>query len=69
MFSDDTQIVRSKLTNGKFKATSKSWDDGKVILPEQVLEVRLVDDRIHWLPQRRPEPAARDSESPSFLGA
>ena len=42
-FSGNTQIVLSKLMDGKFKATSKSWDDGKVILPHHVLEVRMVD--------------------------
>ena len=67
-FSDDTQIVLSKLTDGKFKATSKSWDEGKVILPHQVLEVRLVDGRIHGRPATASRARAPDSESPEFLG-
>ena len=32
-FSDDTQIVLSKQPDGKFRATSKSWDEGKVFCP------------------------------------
>ncbi len=51
-FAGGTQIVVSKLTDGKFKATSKSWDESKVILPDRVIEVWLVDGRIHGLPAR-----------------
>ena len=36
--ADDTQVVIARLPDGKLKATSKSWDEGKVFLPGQVLE-------------------------------
>jgi hypothetical protein len=32
---------------GKIRVTSSSWDDEKVILKDQVLEVRNVDGRLH----------------------
>jgi hypothetical protein len=35
--SEDTQVVLTRLPDGKIRATSKSWDEGKVILPDQVL--------------------------------
>jgi len=78
-YSDDTQVVLSKLTDGKFKATSKSWDEGKVILPDQVLEVRLVDGRLRIARKdkrrdmgdlrRRTEEAPPEGEFTEFLGA
>ena len=38
-YSDEIKIVLGKLPDGKFRATSKSWDEAKVFLPDQVLEV------------------------------
>ena len=78
-FSDDTQIVLSKQPDGKFRATSKSWDEAKVFLPDQVLEVRMIAGRLRiarkvkqrdagdlqWVA----EPVPPDGEITEFLGA
>lgn len=45
-FTEDTQIILKRLPEGKIQATSKSWDEAKVVLPDQVLEIRLADGRI-----------------------
>jgi hypothetical protein len=43
---DNTQVVIARMPDGKLRATSKSWDQAKVILPDQVLEVRMGGGRI-----------------------
>jgi len=78
-FADGTQIVLTKLTDGKFEVTSNSWDKGKVILPDQILEIRLVDGRIRIARkekrrdmgdlQQRPEPTPAEGEFTEFLDA
>jgi hypothetical protein len=45
--SDKATIVVERLTDGKMRVTSGSWDGEKVILRDQVLEVRNVDGRLH----------------------
>ncbi len=44
--TEDTVIVIGRLPDGKFKVTSKSWDEEKVVLPDQVLELRSLGGRI-----------------------
>jgi hypothetical protein len=46
VFSDETTVVLSRQPDGKFRATSKSWDEAKVFLPDQVIEVWAVDGRL-----------------------
>jgi hypothetical protein len=45
--SDKATIVIEHLLNGKMRATSGSWDNEKVILRDEVLEVRNVGGRLH----------------------
>jgi hypothetical protein len=45
--SDKATIVVERLLNGNMRVTSGSWDGEKVILRDQVLEVRNVDGRLH----------------------
>jgi hypothetical protein len=45
--SDKATIVVERLTGGKIRVTSGSWDGEKVILRDQVLEVRNVVRRLH----------------------
>jgi hypothetical protein len=40
--SDKVTIVIAHLLNGNMRVTSGSWDNEKVILPNEVLEVRNV---------------------------
>ena len=78
-YSDDTQIVLSKQPDGKFRATSKSWDEAKVFLPDQVLEVRMISGRLRIARkvkqrdagdlQRKAEPVPPDGEITEFLGS
>ena len=44
--ADSTNLVLEKPPEGKIRVTSKSWDDAKVILRDQVLEIRSVDGQI-----------------------
>jgi hypothetical protein len=45
--SDKATIVVDRLPEGKIRVTSTSWDGEKVILRDQVLEVRNVEGRLH----------------------
>ena len=45
--SDKATIVIERQPDGKMRVTSGSWDGEKVILRDQVLEVRKVDGRLH----------------------
>jgi hypothetical protein len=45
--SDKATIVIERLTDRKMRVTSGSWDREKVILRDQMLEVRNVDGRLH----------------------
>jgi hypothetical protein len=45
--SDKATIVIERQINGGMRVTSGSWDGEKVILPDQVLEVRNVEGRLH----------------------
>ena len=45
--SDKISIVVERQPDGKLRVTSGSWDGEKVILHDQVLEVRNVDGRLH----------------------
>jgi hypothetical protein len=45
--SDKATIVIERQSDGKMRVTSGSWDGEKVILHDQVLEVRNVDGRLH----------------------
>jgi hypothetical protein len=61
--SDKATIVFEKQTDGKIRVTSGSWDNEKVILPNEVVEVRNVNGRLHVArkPRRHDEwgPVAR----------
>jgi hypothetical protein len=45
--SDKATIVIERQTDRKMRVMSGSWDGEKVILRDQVLEVRNVDGRLH----------------------
>jgi hypothetical protein len=54
--SDKATIVVERLTDRKMRVTSGSWDGEKVILRDQVLEVRNVDGRLRVARKgRRPD--------------
>ena len=39
-------VVFDRLADGKIRVTASSWDDAKVILPHQVLEVAIVSKQV-----------------------
>jgi hypothetical protein len=45
--SDKATIVFEKQPDGKIRVTSGSWDNEKVILRNEVVEVRNVNGRLH----------------------
>jgi hypothetical protein len=62
----ETLLVTEKATlsferaeGGKIRVKASSWDDAKVILPDQVLEVRSIDGRLRFARKGR-EPDAGD---------
>ena len=58
--SDKATIVVERQSDGKMRVTSRSWDGEKVILRDQVLEVRNVDGRLHVArKERRPDYGTR----------
>ena len=44
--TDKATLVLEKLPDGKIRATSNSFDDVKVVMPDQVLEVRFFEGKI-----------------------
>jgi hypothetical protein len=45
--TEKSTIVVARDPDGKMRVTSGSWEGEKVILRDQVLEVRSVDNRLH----------------------
>jgi hypothetical protein len=45
--SDKTTIVIERLTDGKMRVTSGSWDGERSFFRDQMLEVRVVEGRLH----------------------
>ena len=44
--ADKVSVVFERLADGKIRATASSWDDARVILPHQVLEVAIVSKQV-----------------------
>ena len=40
--ADKVSVVFERLANGKIRVTTTSWDDAKVILPNQVIEAAVI---------------------------
>jgi hypothetical protein len=51
--TDNATLVCEKAPDGKVRVTSSAWPDERVILKDQVLEVRNVDGRLHVARKRR----------------
>ena len=46
--ADKVSVVFERTADGKIRATTTSWDDAKVISPNQVLEVAVIGKQV-WL--------------------
>jgi hypothetical protein len=44
--ADKVSVVFERLADGKIRVTASSWDDAKVILAHQVLEVAIVSKQV-----------------------
>ena len=44
--ADKVSVVFERIDGGKIRVTTSSWDDAKVILPNQVLEVAIVGKQV-----------------------
>ena len=44
--ADKVSVVFERLADGKIRATASSWDDAKVILPNQVLEAAIIGKQV-----------------------
>jgi hypothetical protein len=44
--ADKVSMVFERIDGGKIRATATSWDDAKVILPNQVLEVATIGKQV-----------------------
>ena len=49
-------MVFERLPDGKIRVTTSSWDDAKVILPNQVLEVAIVGKQVGLVRVDKPVP-------------
>jgi len=47
--ADKVAVVFERLPDGKIRVTTSSWDDAKVILANQVLEVAIVGKQVGLL--------------------
>ena len=52
--ADKVTVTFERLEDGKIRATSTSWDDAKVILPYQVLEVAIVGKQVGLVRVEKP---------------
>jgi hypothetical protein len=54
--TDKSTVVVERAPEGKIRVTSGSWEGEKVVLKDQVLEIRKVDGRLHVArKERRPD--------------
>ena len=44
--ADKVSVVFERIADGKIRITTSSWDDAKVILPNQVLEVATIGKQV-----------------------
>jgi hypothetical protein len=52
--TERSTIVVERAPEGKIRVTSSSWDAEKVILKDQVIEIRNVEGRLHGRSQNPP---------------
>ena len=44
--ADKLSVVFERIADGKIRVTTSSWDDAKVILPNQVLEAAVIGKQV-----------------------
>ena len=63
--TDKVTLVLEKLPDGKIKATSNSFDDAKVVMPDQVLEAQFFEGKIRIARKERWPDAGNPPRTPS----
>jgi hypothetical protein len=51
--ADRVSVVFERIADGKIRVTTSSWDDAKVILPNQVLEAAVIGKQVGLATQKR----------------
>ncbi len=65
--TDGTTLVIEARKDGKFVVKSKAWEENKVIMPDQAVELRWQDGQVHVIRKARvSEPAAPDAGEDDF---
>ena len=62
--ADKVAVVFERIDGRKIRATSTSWDDAKVILPYQVLEVAIVGKQVGLVRVEKPVAYLRSGRLP-----
>jgi hypothetical protein len=65
LLTEKATLSFERVDGGKIRVKASSWDDAKVILPDQVLEVRNIDGRLRVARKGR-EPDAGDQPKRAF---
>jgi hypothetical protein len=63
--SEKTSLILAREEGGKIRVTSDSWDGEKVILKDQILEVRNVDGRL-YVARKAKRPDEWDQPIPAY---
>ena len=66
--ADKVSVVFERLADGKIRVTTMSWDDAKVILPNQVLEAAIIGKQVGLVRVDKPI-AYLDIDDTGLVGA
>jgi hypothetical protein len=63
--SEKTSLILAREVGGKIRVTSGSWEGEKIILKDQVLEIRNVDGRL-YIARKAKKPDEWDPPIPAY---
>jgi hypothetical protein len=66
--ADKVTVTFERLEDGKIRVTTTSWDDAKVILPNQVLEAAIIGKQVGLVRVDKPV-AYLDIDDTGLVGA
>ena len=64
--ADKVVLVIERISDGKIRVTTMSWDDAKVILPNQVLEVATIGKQVGLVRVDRETPPGGPAQANTF---
>jgi hypothetical protein len=68
LIADKVSVVFERIADGKIRVTTSSWDDAKVIWPNQVLEVATIGKQVGLVRVDKPI-AYLDIDDTGLVGA